>query len=127
MMTTRSRPSISGRHVFRLNRTSRRSLQNLPTLRVPNKQKLPGRPRPRLHNIEKYLDKKSPNSFELGDFLFSLSPLQHIIRHLIEPQADNLACRVASHGDAIDHIRGLNRVAVVSNDDELRILAQVNK
>src|SRR5688500_7025478 len=55
------------------------------------------------------------------------SDFQHLIRELIQPQTDHLARRIASHCNPVDHVRSLHGIAVMCDDDELRILAQFQK
>ena len=42
-------------------------------------------------------------------------------------KADDAACRIRPHADAVDHLRGLDGLAVVGDEDELRIPAQLTQ
>lgn len=61
--------------------------------------------------------------FFLHYYSFSLRLLNHLVREFIHAQADHLADSILAHRHAVQHIRQLDRVAVVGDHDELRRLA----
>ncbi len=64
--------------------------------------------------------KKSNRGEERND----ADPLaRDLLDGLIQAQADDAARRIRPHADAVDHLRGLNSLAVVGDEDELRIPA----
>lgn len=62
--------------------------------------------------------------FSLNKYNAVLS-FKHIFRDLIQSQADHLTRRIPAHGNAINNIRHLNGVAVMSDNNKLGILAQL--